>query len=216
MITPAVAPLSPLNGWTNAPGGTRSAAATTIAGVVHLQGAIATAGSSAVAFTLPPQFRPSAHVYVHVDLCHATDGRLLIEPSGTVTVFDPAGGLVNAGCTTSLEGVSYPLSTGAFASLALINGWTGTPYGTRGASLTNLSGIVTFGGAILTSGTIPTAFTLPPQLRPATWVFVPLDLCDGAKGRMNIDPSGNVSVQAESAFSSAQCFTSLEGASFAL
>jgi hypothetical protein len=216
VTTAAVAPLSPQNGWTNAPGGTRSAAATTIAGIVHLEGAIATAGSNPVAFTLPPQFRPSANVYVHVDLCTAANGRLLIAPTGAVTVIDPAGGLVNAACTTSLEGVSYPLSTGAFTSLALINSWSGTPYGTRGASVTNLSGMVTFGGAILTAGGSSVPFALPPQLRPATWVYVPLDLCDGSKGRLDIDPSGNVSVQAETAFSNAQCFTSLEGASFAL
>jgi hypothetical protein len=215
VIDPLFTPLSPLNGWTNAPGGTRSAAATTIAGIVRLQGAIATAGGNPVAFNLPPQFRPSANVYVHVDLCHATDGRLLIEPSGTVTVIDPAGNLINAGCTTSLEGVAYPLSTAAFTSLALINSWTGTIYSTRSASVTNLSGMVTFGGAIMTSGQNAAPFLLPPQFRPATMVYVSVDLCDGSKGRLNIDPSGAVNVQAASAFSDAACFTSLEGASFA-
>jgi hypothetical protein len=60
------------------------------------------------------------------------------------------------------------------------------------------------------------AFTLPPAFRPATNVYVPVDLCDANKGRLDIAPSGVVSVQAEGSFSDAQCFTSLDGASFAL
>ena len=43
----------------------------------------------------------------------------------------------------------------------------------------------------------------------------PLISCDaGAAGRLRIQPSGQVSIQAVGPFSDAQCFTSLDGASF--
>jgi hypothetical protein len=59
-------------------------------------------------------------------------------------------------------------------------------------------------------------FTLPAELRPASTIYISVDLCTGENGRLIIEPSGTVSVQAERAFSDAQCFTSLEGAWFAL
>ncbi len=46
-------------------------------------------------------------------------------------------------------------------------------------------------------------------------VFVPVDLCNAASGMLAISPSGVVGVQAQNTFSSAQCFTSLDGALFA-
>src|SRR5260221_493589 len=100
--------------------------------------------------------------------------------------------------------------------LALQNGWTNAPFATSNATVFNLSGIVTFSGAIATSGTNAGPFTLPASLRPATNVYVPVDLCNAANGRLIIARTGVVTVQAESAFSNAQCFTSLDGASFAL
>jgi hypothetical protein len=45
-------------------------------------------------------------------------------------------------------------------------------------------------------------------------VFVPIDLCGGTKGRLFIQPTGEVVVAAQTAFTDAQCFTSLEGVSF--
>ena len=78
-----------------------------------------------------------------------------------------------------------------------------------------VSDIVQLKGAIA-GGSSSVAFTLPSAFRPATDVYVPVDLCGAKKGRLFIQPSGSVSVQAEGAFSDAQCFTSLEGASFAL
>jgi hypothetical protein len=56
---------------------------------------------------------------------------------------------------------------------------------------------------------------LPPQFRPTTNVYVPVDLCDATNGRLEIQQAGDVLVQAEGGtFSDAQCFTSLDGASF--
>jgi hypothetical protein len=100
-------PLTLENGWTNAPFGTRNAAATTINGVVHLEGAIATTGTNPVPFTLPTAFRPSQAVFVPVDLCNATNGRLQIEPTGVVTVEAEGGTFSNAACFTSLDGVTF-------------------------------------------------------------------------------------------------------------
>jgi hypothetical protein len=96
------------NGWTNAPFGTSNAAVTTIAGVVHFQGAIATGGTNAQAFTLPPAYRPATAVYVPVDLCGANNGRLFIQPSGVVTV-QAEKNFSDAACFTSPDGASHAL-----------------------------------------------------------------------------------------------------------
>jgi hypothetical protein len=59
-------------------------------------------------------------------------------------------------------------------------------------------------------------FTLPAAFRPASVVFVPVDLCTASNGRLQIEPSGVVTAEAEGgAFSNAACFTSLDGVSFA-
>jgi hypothetical protein len=203
------------NGWTNAPFSTRTAGIASINGVAHFKGAIATAGASAVPFTLPPEFRPTMNVYIPIDLCAATKGRLLIQPSGVVTVVATGGTFSNAQCFTSLDGASFTVSD--FTTMTLLNGWTHAPYGTNRAAAGVISGIVQLEGAMSTTGTDPVAFTLPAALRPATNVYTPVNLCNGTKGRLFIQSSGDVTVQTEGgAFSNAQCFTSLEGASFAL
>ena len=98
----------------------------------------------------------------------------------------------------------------------MINGWTAGPFGTSRPQVEILSGIVHLKGAIA-GGTAAEAFVLPAAYRPATNVFVPVDLCNATNGRLDITPSGTVSVEQQSGdpFSNAQCFTSLEGASFA-
>ena len=53
------------------------------------------------------------------------------------------------------------------------------------------------------------------RLPPGDQVYVPVDLCNATNGRLFIQSSGVVTVQAEGGtFSNAQCFTSLDGASF--
>jgi hypothetical protein len=80
-----------------------------------------------------------------------------------------------------------------------------------------VNGIIRFVGAMKTTGTGQLAFSLPAKMAPATTVYVPIALCNGAQGRLMITPSGNVNVQAPSGqWASAQCGTSLEGASFGL
>ncbi len=204
------------NGWTSSPFGTSAPAARTISGIIHLKGAIATTGTNPVPFTLPAGFRPVSVVFVPVDLCNATNGRLQIEPTGVVTVQAEGGAFSNAACFTSLDGVSFAKSASSFTALTLQNGWTSSPFGTSAAAVRAISGIVHLKGAIATTGTNPVPFTLPAGFRPAHAVFVPVDLCNATNGRLQVEPTGVVTVQAEGgAFSNAACFTSLDGVSFA-
>jgi hypothetical protein len=200
------------NGWVNAPFATRSAAVALVGGIVEFKGAIGS-GASGIAFTLPPEFRPATNVYVPVDLCNAKKGRLIIAPSGVVSVQAEVA-FSDAQCFTSLEGASFAQSAFGFTSLALQNGWTNAPFATSNAAAVKLGGVVHLKGAIA-SGTAAGAFILPVGFRPAANVFVRIDLCGSKKGRLFIEPTGQVSVSAETLFSDAQCFTSLDGASFA-
>jgi hypothetical protein len=96
------------NGWTGSPFGTRPPAVAVDGNhIVHFKGALATTGTNPVPFTLPSSFRPSAVVFVGVDLCNATNGRLQIEPTGVVTVQAEGGAFSNAACFTSLDGVTF-------------------------------------------------------------------------------------------------------------
>jgi hypothetical protein len=202
------------NGWTNAPFSTSKAAVRTISGIVHFKGAIATSGTNTVPFRLPKAFRPAHNTYVPVDLCNANNGRLVIEPSGVVAV-EAETNFSDAQCFTSLDGASFAKSAASFTSLKLQNGWTNAPFSTSKAAVRKISGIVHFKGAIATSGTNAVPFRLPKAFRPAHNTYVQVDLCNANKGRLWIRPSGVVTVQAENNFSDAQCFTSLDGASFA-
>jgi hypothetical protein len=118
------------------------------------------------------------------------------------------------GCVGS-SALSSAAKTISFTALTLQNGWTNAPFSTRNAAVGSFGGIVYFKGAIATGGTSSVAFTLPASFRPARSVYVPVDMCNATNGRLVIAPTGVVTVQAETSFSNAQCFTSLEGASFA-
>lgn len=210
----ALTPLTLLNGWTNAPFGTNNAAVSNVAGIVTFRGAIATASTNLnpEPFVLAPKFRPDVDVYVPVDMCSATNGRLLIQPNGTVTVM-AENSFTNAQCFTSLDGASF-VKTTSVMPLALQNGWVNGPLGTGNAAATNHSGVVSLKGAIATTGSSAQPFVLPVTLRPATTTYVPVDMCNATNGRLMIQPSGVVTVMAENSFANAQCFTSLDGVSF--
>jgi hypothetical protein len=199
-----------INGWTNAPFATSNAAVKKTNGIVHFKGAIAS-GTTSSPFVMPAAFRPTTDVYVPVDLCNTNKGRLHITPSGAVDV-EVETTFSNAQCFTSLDGAWFA-PTG-FSPLTLINGWTNGPFSTSSAKVGNAYGIVYFRGAIATSGTNAVPFVLTVPFRPVTDVYVPVDLCNANKGRLHIRPSGVVDVEVEKTFSNAQCFTSLEGASF--
>ena len=99
LLTNSFTPLTLQKGWTDSPFGTSAAAVRTISGIVHLKGAIATTGTNPVPFTLPASFRPASVVFVPVDLCNATNGRLQIEPTGVVSVQAEGGAFSNAGAS---------------------------------------------------------------------------------------------------------------------
>ena len=106
-------PLSLQNGWTGGPFSTRTpAVARDVEGIVHLEGALAQAGTfNGAAFVLPAAERPGADAYLQVDMCNATSGRIYINASsGQVDI--EVGGATTTGdaqCFTSLEGVTFPV-----------------------------------------------------------------------------------------------------------
>jgi hypothetical protein len=210
-------PVTLQNGWTSQPFGTANVAVENVGGVVHLAGAMMTSGANAAAFTLPAADRPTTNVFVPVDMYGASNGRLNIAPSGVVTVQAENGSFNNAAAFTSLEGASFVVSPSSLTTLTLVNGWTGGPFGTSQPAVADVAGVVRLKGAIAntTSPTVP--FTLPAADRPTTNVYIPVDMCDATNGRLDIAPSGVVTVEPEGgAFSNDQCFTSLDGAEFAL
>lgn len=206
--------LTLVNGWTGAPFGTSAPAIRVIAGGVHFKGAMATTGTNPVAFTVPTAARPKTDVYIPLDLCNATNGRLHITPAGVADVEVEGGVFSNAQCFTSLDGAWYGPTPTGYSALSLINGWTNAPFSTSNAAAANAWGSVYFKGAIATTGTNSQPFTLGPRFRPNTNVYVNVDLCNATKGRLIIQTNGVVIVQAETSFSNAQCFTSLDGVSF--
>lgn len=209
-------PLTPINGWTNAPFGTSDAEVEKINGIVHFKGAIATDGANAEPFVLPDEFRPAHDVYVPVDMCGATNGRLIIYPSGKVIV-EAETSFSNAACFTSLDGASFVLSGAGFTPLKLIDGWTNDPSGTGNAGVANIGGIVHFKGAV-TGGAHDTPFALPKKFRPSNyWTYTSVDLCNAHHGMLMLGTNGNVYVDGDTdTITTAQCFTSLDGAWFAL
>lgn len=203
-----------INGWTGAPFSTASPAAKVIGSRVHFRGAIATPGTNTWPFTMPAGFRPAKDVYIEVDLCNANKGRLHITTAGVVDVEAENGKFSNAQCFTSLDGAWYAFNTTNFTPITpLMNGWSNGPFATSAAEAFNAYGTVYLKGAI-GSGATAQAFTLSTRFRPMTNVYVPVDLCNANKGRLFIQTSGVVSIQAETSFSNAQCFTSLDGVSF--
>jgi hypothetical protein len=102
----------------------------------------------------------------------------------------------------------------SFTTLTLVNGWTGAPFGTSIPAVNKSNGFVHFKGA-MAGGTVATAFTLPAAFRPHATVYIAVDMCNATNGRLIIDTHGVASVEAETNFSNAQCFTSLDGVSFA-
>ena len=199
------------NGWTTTIYGTRPPAARVSAGVVRLEGAMS-GGISSSAFQLSAALRPAKDVYLPVDLCSGKKGRLLIQSTGEASVYSEAS-FSDAQCFTSLEGVTYVLAQQS--ALPLLNGWSVYP-GSRAPSATNVGGIIRLQGAV-GSGTSGDILQLPNAMRPSTLVYMEVDLCNAAKGRLMVTLDGRVSVSAVPGnFSAAQCFTSLEGAWFGI
>jgi hypothetical protein len=211
--------LTLLNGWKTSPYNSATPAVTKISGVVYFKGAIASTSSNInlVAFVLPPGFRPSKFVNIPVDMCSSQSGELYIAPNGETQVISQ-GATKTATCFSSLDGASFAQSPTSFTPLKLAPGWTEFDSFYMNAAARLSGGIVQFEGTIQTKGTNPVAFTLPPGLRPSTNVYAMISLCTGSIGRLDITPSGVVSVEAEGTNNwwMVQCGTELSGASFAL
>src|SRR5262249_26781098 len=143
-------------------------------------------------FILPVGLRPAASVFAVIDLCYATKGRLFISSGGGVIIYPGDNVFANAQCLTSLDGVSFIPAETESTPLSLYNGWRGGATVTSSAAAVNIAGIVHLQGGIA-GGTSPLAFTLPLGYRPATNAYVPVDLCNAHKGRLFIQPSGDVS-----------------------
>lgn len=118
--------------------------------------------------------------------------------------------------TASVASKALSVVAPRWHALSLENGWVGGPFGTGAPAVANYNGLIYLRGAMGTTGTTPVAFVLPAADRPPQDVFVPVDLCNATNGRLQIQSTGAVTVQAEGGnFSNAQCFTSLDGVVFA-
>src|SRR5215831_16155478 len=130
-----------------------------------------------------------------------------------------AGAVCAAAVTLPLVGAAAAQAatiTPTFTPLTLVNGWANYGNGTASAAVASINGIVHLKGGIKTSGTNPMPFTLPAGDHPAHEVYVPVDLCNGDNGRLDITPNGVVTVEAGVGnWANAQCLTSLDGVSFA-
>jgi hypothetical protein len=208
--------LSLLNNWRPAAFDGHFPASTLIGTTVYLRGAVE-GGTSATLFQLPAAHKPSGTVYLPVYLVGGRKGRLTIQPDGTVSVYSPTGSLQNPTAFTSLDGVSFALSSAGRTTITPRNGWTTAGFGARVVSVNDDNGFVRFQGAVSTTSTNTNMqpFVLPAGFCPSTDVYVPLDLYGGAKGRAYITPACTVTIYPEAAGTTAQSFTSFEGAFFA-
>jgi hypothetical protein len=93
------------NGWTNSPFSTRKRRREDNRRTRAPGGGDRKTGRARSPSRCRPPFGRRRNVFVPVDLCNATNGRLIIEPTG-VTV-DPEGAFSDAQCFTSLEGVVF-------------------------------------------------------------------------------------------------------------
>jgi len=156
--------LSLVNSWVDAGFTTSHAMVEDANGIVELRGSIE-GGTTGAAFTLPAGYRPATDVYVPVDLCNATKGRLLIQSTGVVTV-QAEKSFTDAQCFTSLDGASFAVSATGYTALTLINGWTNAPFGTSNAAFKNIAGGFTSRARSPLPGPIPYHSTCPQAFVP--------------------------------------------------
>jgi hypothetical protein len=220
VLSTAVTPLTLINGWVTDNGLSAADPAAVIKnGVVHLKGMIDGPNStSAEPFVLPANMTPSVPVYVLVAMGAASPspaGRLEIGTDGSVFLQEQDQGTAIEDQLTSLEGASFVLHPKKSSALPLQNGWTGQASGTGAAAAEIIDGIVRFQGGI-SSGASAGITKLTVSLRPTKNVYIKVDLCDAAQeGRLEITSNGTILVQEQDGgLTSAQCFTSLDGASF--
>lgn len=205
------------NGWTGGAFSTATpAAALDCNGIVQLKGGMSTTGANLQAFTLPAGLMPSMSVYLPIAGTNAAKVQLYINGNtGAATTSAASGNTPDTTTFTSLEGVSFPVSSAGYTPLTLLNGWTTYSTGTRKPAVANVGGIIRFQGAIA-NGTATNVFTLPASMAPSASTYVSVNLFNGARGRLLIGTDGSVNVEFQNVFSDAQALTSLEGAWFVL
>ena len=219
-VTPGVTftTLTLLNGWGTYPGSAAPAVAS-IAGIVTFKGALSTTSTNTnlVAFVLPAGLRPAKYINIPVDMCNASEGELNIAPTGVAEVISD-GATTSATCFTSLDGASFTLSTASFTKLKVKSGWQNGADSGRVASAGLGGGYVHLAGELRLTGKSLIAFTLPAKFRPVKSVYVPVNMCTGEIGRLDIFPSGEVKAQPQGKGNiwEPKCGLSLEGASYAL
>jgi hypothetical protein len=207
-------PLTLINGWTGGPMGTHAPAVSLSGTTVRFQGAIA-GGSNSEPFKLDSMYRPQFTVFLPVDMCNGHKGRIIIETNGDTTL-QAEKDFSDAQCFTSLDGLSYVTASTGFKPLPLLlsDGWTSGAGGTSTLKVHKSGSLVRFEGAISGGTANPVAIFPLLSFRSPAVITIAVDMCNATNGRAVITPDGYMSVVAESDFSNAQCFTSLDGAFF--
>lgn len=211
---PGATKLTLINGWKTYSGSSKPEIFA-YKGIVRLKGAIKEIhGSNAEPFVIPAPFRPAATVVIKLDLCDAANGMLIVNPDGS-TEIGAENSFSDAQCFSSLDGVTYSLSTDGYHKLKLTDGWLPFGDGTAAPAARAAGNVVRFQGA-MTGGSGVAAFTVPASLRPQSAVWIPLDMSGASNGRIGVFPDGSVFVQSEFSTAVAQAFTSLDGAYYAM
>lgn len=174
------------------------------AGVVHLQGAVKTAGRKCaipcLVGTLPASAAPDRAVATVVHTFSGTYAGLTISTSGQIFTIPPRPPAVLDYTFVSLEGVTFRPSGRATAIRLNRTHWETAPgFGRRTpAWFTDRSGVVHLSGALLQtngSGTgVDRLGTLPAAARPSRNVFTIVLTNGGAYADLEIHSNGQITV----------------------
>ncbi|HET9954525.1 MAG TPA: hypothetical protein VFQ61_08470, partial [Polyangiaceae bacterium] len=201
------------NGWVPFGNTMFTPAARKVGNTVYLQGSLKhpSTPSSMIVFTLDAGLRPPADTYVPIVLCSSERGRLVIQPNGNVRI-ETENSDADPACLTSLDGVSFRISTAGTSAAAMQNGWTGGVFSTLPLSFVFDGPWVRFLGAV-GNGTDSHIITLPAKYRPRSTQVLTADGCGAQKAWVTITTDGKV--RAYSATNGLpSCFVSFSGVSF--
>jgi hypothetical protein len=113
---------------------------------------------------------------------------------------------------------SAAFQLGAFTPLTMTNAWTGNCFGGGAPGYARVGRVVYLHGTMCrASASGLAAFTLPAAVRPSNTLWLAVNQCDAATGRIVISSSGSTSAQSDPQnANAASCFTSLAGVSYTL
>lgn len=199
------------NGWQAYQNNTGKPSYYVSGGMVYLYGALhQPAPSAATEFAVLPKADRPVHYDIWVPSC-ATDGpgTVRADTSGAVSAY------MNDSTTfTSLDGISFQLSTAGQHPLTLINDWIASSGGTPTYSVSD--GVVHLSGSIAETSEVSTLFAvLPPGARPAHEMYISVYTLDGSTGTLRIEPNGDM-IAYSPVVSNASDYTSLASVSFPL